>query len=98
MALQYENELFNQLDEPKLYKVYMLNDDYTSWEFCLRIISRVFHKSIEEANIITQEIHTKGRGLCGVYPFEIAETKASQVHLAARKEGFPMKCHIEEEN
>lgn len=74
----------------------MLNDDYTSWDFCIRIICLVFHKSVQEADLITHNIHTKGRGLCGVYSHEVAETKASLVEKQARKEGFPMKCLIEE--
>ena len=64
--------------------------------FCLRIIMRVFHKTVEEANEITQNIHTKGKGLCGIYSYEIAETKAQVVKDEARKEGFPMRCSVEE--
>ncbi|HIC42948.1 MAG TPA: ATP-dependent Clp protease adaptor ClpS [Sulfurimonas sp.] len=74
----------------------MLNDDYTSWDFCLRIIISVFHKTIEEADAITNDIHTKGKGLCGIYLYEVAETKASIVEKQARSEGFPMRCSIEE--
>jgi len=96
MSIQIQTELTNKLDEPKSYIVYMLNDDYTSWDFCLRIISSVFHKTLEEADKITHEIHTKGRGFCGIYTYEIAETKAAIVEKQARKEGFPMKCDIQE--
>ncbi len=84
------------LKQPKLYRVYMLNDDYTTWEFCLRIITSVFQKTLEEADAITQEIHTKGKGLCGIYTYEIAETKAAIVQYKAREEGFPMRCLLEE--
>lgn len=80
-----------------MYLVYMLNDDYTTWDFCLRIITSVFHKSLKEANNITKEIHTKGKGLCGIYSYEIAETKAHAVRYHARKEGYPMRCSIEEQ-
>jgi ATP-dependent Clp protease adaptor protein ClpS len=96
MSIQIQTELINELREPKRYVVYMLNDDYTSWDFCLSIISSVFHKTLEEADKITKEIHTKGKGLCGIYTYEIAETKARIVEQQARKEGFPMKCSIEE--
>lgn len=96
MAIEVETRTANDLREPKLYLVYMLNDDYTTWDFCLRIITGVFHKTLEEADKITQEIHTKGKGLCGIYSFEIAETKADTVQRQARKEGFPMRCSIEE--
>ena len=96
MRTQHETEYLTHLDEPKQFAVFMLNDDYTTWEFCVRIICAVFHKTVEEADTITHDIHTKGKGLCGVYSFEIAETKALTVERQARKEGFPMKCHIEE--
>lgn len=98
MSIQTQTELTNELAEPKSYIVYMLNDDYTSWDFCLRIITSVFHKTVEEADKITNEIHTKGRGFCGVYTYEIAETKANTVEQRARKEGFPMKCDIQEKD
>ena len=97
MAIEIETHLETQLREPKMYLVYMLNDDYTSWDFCLRIIMSVFHKTVEEADVITNEIHTKGKGLCGIFSYEIAETKADIVQQQAREEGFPMKCSIEEE-
>ena len=96
MSIQVESELIIEVREPKNYIVYMLNDDYTSWDFCLRIITSVFHKTVEEADKITHEIHTKGRGFCGIYTYEVAETKAETVRQEARKEGFPMKCAIEE--
>ena len=96
MAIQTEIDTMIELDEPKMYVVFMLNDDYTSWDFCLRIITSVFHKTLEEADRITQDIHTKGKGLCGIYNYEIAETKAKAVELQALKEGFPMKCLIQE--
>ena len=96
MAIEIETKLINQLREPKMYLVYMLNDDYTSWEFCIHIICSVFHKSVEEADAITNDIHTKGRGFCGIYSYEIAETKAETVQSQARKEGFPMRCSLEE--
>ena len=75
----------------------MLNDDYTTWEFCIRIICTVFQKNVREADSITNDIHVKGKGLCGVYTYEIAETKATLVKKQARKEGFPMRCSVEEQ-
>jgi ATP-dependent Clp protease adaptor protein ClpS len=97
MATQLENQTELLTSEPKKFAVFMLNDDYTTWEFCIRIISTVFQKSIVEADDITQDIHTKGKGLCGVYSFEVAETKADIVAKEARKEGFPMRCSVEEQ-
>lgn len=96
MSVEVEARTANELREPKLYRVYMLNDDYTTWDFCLRIITDVFHKSVKEADKITQDIHGKGKGLCGIYSYEIAETKADTVQRQAHKEGFPMRCSIEE--
>ena len=96
MAIETETNTISRLDEPKRYRVYMLNDHYTSWDFCLRIISSVFHKTLEEADNITREIHTKGKGLCGIYTYEIAETKAKTVEHQARRESFPMRCSVEE--
>lgn len=97
MAIEIQTHTVNQLDEPKKYLVYMLNDDYTTWDFCLRIITNVFHKTLEEAHNITIDIDTKGRGLCGIYTHEIAETKADIVQNLARREHFPMRCSIEEQ-
>ena len=97
MAIETQTHTVNQLDEPKMYLVYMLNDDYTTWDFCLRIIISVFNTTLEEADKITEDIHTKGKGLCGTYTYEIAETKADTVQRQAREEGFPMRCSVEEE-
>ena len=97
MTTQTENQSEILTGEPKKFAVFMLNDDYTTWEFCIRIISSVFQKSIQEADAVTNDIHTKGKGLCGIYSYEIAETKASLVKQEARKEGFPMRCSVEEQ-
>ena len=96
MSIQSESELKTELRKPKNYSVHMLNDDYTTWEFCIKIITAVFNKTVQEADTITHEIHTKGRGFCGIYSFEIAETKADTVQKQACKLGFPMKCFVEE--
>ncbi len=97
MAIQLENETELLTGEPKKFAVFMLNDDYTTWDFCIRIICAVFHKSVQEADAITRDIHTKGKGLCGIYSYEIAETKAFAVREQAREEGFPMRCSVEEQ-
>jgi ATP-dependent Clp protease adaptor protein ClpS len=81
---------------PPLFKVLMHNDDYTTMEFVIEVLESVFHKSPPEATQIMLNIHLKGVGLCGVYPFEIAETKVDRVHAVARSEGFPLKCSLEE--
>jgi len=97
MATQLENQSELLTSEPKKFAVFMLNDDYTTWEFCIRIISTVFQKSIAEADAVTRDIHFKGKGLCGIYSYEIAETKASIVQKQAREEGYPMRCSVEEQ-
>jgi ATP-dependent Clp protease adaptor protein ClpS len=86
-----------ELSFPKQYKVYLLNDDYTTMDFVVDILIRIFHKTYEEAERIMLEIHKKDKGLCGVYPYEIAETKVAQVHRSARENGFPLKAYMEEE-
>jgi len=82
---------------PKKYKVYLLNDDYTSMDFVIDILMAIFHKNYEEAEKIMLEIHQKERGLCGVYTHEIAETKVMQVTRKAKESGFPLKATMEEE-
>lgn len=82
---------------PKKYKVLLLNDDYTSMEFVIDVLITIFHKSYEEAEKIMLEIHEKEKGICGVYTYEIAETKVMQVHKKARDNGFPLRATMEEE-
>jgi ATP-dependent Clp protease adaptor protein ClpS len=99
MATHTENELLSeiQIHYPKKYKVYLLNDDYTSMDFVVDILMSIFHKSYAEAEAIMLEVHKKERGLCGIYPHEIAETKVIQVSRRARENGFPLKATMEEE-
>ena len=81
---------------PSLYRVLMHNDDYTTMEFVVQVLEMVFHKSPVEANRIMLNIHLGGVGMCGTYPWEIAETKVARVHLLAREAGYPLKCSLEE--
>lgn len=81
---------------PKRYKVLIHNDDYTTMEFVVHILESVFNKSSAEANRIMLSVHIEGHGLCGIYPFEVAETKVQKVHSMAEKESFPLKCSMEE--
>lgn len=81
---------------PAMYKVLMHNDDYTTMEFVVHVLETVFHKSAAEANRIMLNIHMKGVGMCGTYPFEIAETKVTRVHALARDAGHPLRCSLEE--
>jgi len=81
---------------PRRYKVLIHNDDYTTMEFVVHILESVFNKSSAEANRIMLNVHIKGHGLCGIYPFEVAETKVKKVHLLAERESYPLKCSMEE--
>lgn len=82
--------------EPKLYNVVLLNDDYTTMEFVLQILETLFQKSPAEAYRIMMNVHRNGKGLAGVYTFEVAETKADKVATLAAEAGFPLRAIIEE--
>ncbi len=81
--------------EPRLYKVLLHNDDYTTMEFVISILETVFHKSPPDAAEIMLNVHNKGVGIAGVYTREISETKVSIVHELAKKNEFPLRCSME---
>ena len=83
--------------KPDLFKVLLLNDDYTTMEFVVEILESLFNKHPSEAFRIMMQVHTQGRGLCGVYPFEVAETKVATVEERARENGFPLRAVMEPE-
>ncbi len=83
--------------KPHLYKVLLLNDDYTPMEFVVYVLERFFNKGHEEATQIMLHVHQKGVGVCGVYTFEVAETKVAQVMDFARKHQHPLQCTMEKE-
>jgi ATP-dependent Clp protease adaptor protein ClpS len=82
--------------EPPLYKVVLLNDDYTTMEFVVQALESVFQKSPAEAYQIMMQVHVEGRAIAGIYPWEVAETKAEAVIGLARDAGFPLKAVTEE--
>lgn len=82
---------------PSLYRVLLLNDDYTPMEFVVLILQDVFNKTREEAMQIMLHVHNKGVGECGVFPFEVAETKVTRVMDAARKNQHPLQCVMEKQ-
>ena len=84
-----------KVTEPPLYKILLHNDDYTSMEFVVLLLEKVFHKSTAEATRIMLSVHQQGIGIAGVYHKEIAETKIAIVHNLAQKNEFPLRCSIE---
>lgn len=82
--------------DPTLFNVVLLNDDYTTMVFVLHVLEEVFQKSPAEAYRIMMQVHQKGRGIAGVYPWEVAETKADTVRSLASEAGYPLRATIEE--
>jgi ATP-dependent Clp protease adaptor protein ClpS len=96
---EIEIELNDELDlqEPKKYKVFLLNDDFSTMDFVIDVLVKVFRKSLDEASVIMINIHNNGKEICGTYSYEIANTKVAQVKTMAREQGFPLKAAMEEE-
>lgn len=92
---EIETEL--ELREPRLYRVILHNDDYTTMEFVIEVLKKIFKKSGDEAEAIMWTVHEKGQAICGVYTYEIAETKVEQVKVLARQNGFPLLATFEAE-
>ncbi|MDC3091174.1 ATP-dependent Clp protease adapter ClpS [Rickettsiales bacterium] len=104
-----ENNIDNQNDvntvikeeikvkKPDLFKVILLNDDYTPMEYVVGLLKKVFNKNQDEAINVMLTIHQKGSGICGIYTLEIAETKANSVMKMAKKDQHPLQCIIEKE-
>jgi len=86
-----------KVKKPSMYKVLMLNDDYTPMEFVVHVLERFFAKTTEEATRIMLHVHQKGVGVCGVFTFEVAETKVNQTMELARKNQHPLQCTLEKE-
>jgi ATP-dependent Clp protease adaptor protein ClpS len=84
------------LQPPRKYQVLLHNDHYTTWEFVIKVLERIFHKNQTEAERITYSVHHRGVGVCGEYTREIAQTKVLQVHSTAKANGFPLRCSMKE--
>ncbi len=93
---QLESGTEEKLQEPPMYKVLLHNDDYTTMEFVIEVLQKVFHKPISEATRIMLLVHKTGSGVCGIFTEDVAETKVEIVHHLARKNGFPLRCSMEE--
>lgn len=87
--------LEKEVREPARYRVLLHNDNYTTMEFVVAILRSIFRRTLEDATAIMLDVHQHGIGQCGVFTREVAETKVAQVHNAARKAGFPLKCSLE---
>src|SRR3954453_20069544 len=83
--------------KPELFRVLLLNDDYTTMDLVVEVLETVFNKAPAEAHRIMMAVHTQGQGLCGVYPYEVAETKVATVVELARGNGFPLRATMEPE-
>ena len=86
-----------KLQRPRLYKVILLNDDYTPMEFVVVVLVRFFRKNREDATRIMLHVHQRGIGICGVYSYEVAETKVTQVMDFARQNQHPLQCTLEKD-
>ncbi|MBF0234571.1 MAG: ATP-dependent Clp protease adapter ClpS [Desulfamplus sp.] len=84
-------------EHPPMYKVILHNDDYTTMDFVVEILMKVFGKSFEIATQIMLNVHEQGRGICGIYTRDVAETKVNTVHILAREREFPLKSTMEKE-
>ena len=95
--IEYDLDVELELEEPKKYKVLLLNDDFSTMDFVIEILVKIFRKSIDEASDIMLTVHNNGKAVCGIYTHEIATTKVAQVKHNAKKAGFPLKAIMEEE-
>jgi len=96
--IDLETEYALELEEPKMFKVLLHNDDYTSMEFVVEVLMGIFRKTQLQAEQLMLQIHQKDKAVCGVYTFEIAKTKAQQVKQLAKQNEFPLLATIEEDN
>ncbi len=83
--------------KPSLWRVVLLNDDYTPMEFVIAVLQQVFNKNQDEAVSITMHVHNHGVGECGIFPYEVAETKVTQVMDAAKRNQHPLQCVMEKQ-
>ncbi len=92
-AVLTENK--TSIETPKMYRVLLLNDNYTPMDFVVLVLEQVFHKPSSEAHQLMMDVHVKGRGICGLYPFDVARTKVFQVKNLAKRHKHPLECVME---
>lgn len=93
--LESDTQTLHKLQEPIRYRVILLNDDYTTQEFVMEVLQNIFHKDFEESLNLMLQIHHNGRGVCGIYPYDIAEVKAAQVRKMAKEKQYPLRAILE---
>lgn len=89
--------IHEKLKEPSMFRVLLINDDYTPMDFVVDILTNVFNKTTDAAINVMMSVHKKGRGICGIYTYEIAETKVETVHSLAEENGYPLRSTMEKE-
>ncbi len=94
---EFDTILENDLKRPARYKVLLLNDDYTTMDFVILVLKKFFHKTAEESERLMFKVHQEGAAVCGVYTYEVAESKVFKVNKFAREHGHPLKCTMEAE-
>ncbi len=92
---QIKEKIREEVKEPDMYRVVLLNDDYTTTDFVVEILVSIFHKPPIEAAKIMMDVHKKGKGIVGLYTHDIAATKIAQVHMIAKEREYPLKCIME---
>ena len=95
LGSQVESSIRQRVKTPKLFRVIIYNDDYTTMDFVVLVLKNVFNKPDQEAEQIMLDVHKKGQGVCGVFIYDVAVTKVKQVHKLARKNKFPLRCGYE---
>ena len=95
LGTDLDEQLEEELKEPELFNVVLYNDHYTTMEFVVSILRSIFHKPIIEATKIMMDVHKKGKGVVGLYTFDIASTKVAQVLQKAKEYEYPLKCTVE---
>jgi ATP-dependent Clp protease adaptor protein ClpS len=93
---EVKNKKEEELKEPSMYNVVFLNDDYTPFDFVVKMLTFIFSKSNAEANALAYKIHQKGKSIVGTYSFDIAATKATQTMSEAKENGYPLAVQLEE--
>ena len=94
-AIKTQTQEKIKVEEPAKYDVILLNDEVTTYEFVIKVLKQIFHKSDEQAMALTKHIHEKGSGVVGTYLYEIAEQKGIETTLLAREEGYPLQVKVQ---